>query len=237
MQPWGLFCTCSPLLVMFLSRGITLSFWNGSTECDDWDFSNLSLGNDRSPFWAPQILSRGKDWDLVRQLLLHLPLTFVLSPGPVIKIFSWGVTEIRGGQDFWIGTDRKGIWYPFAMFKMEGSHVSFSQFSKKYWRQPTCGKFWDFFGGNKPFIARSVWVYFWTEDFHILLRRLILVSPYLWLLLLLRKRILDLYHLYFLLVEGLIERAGCSLASKGRLVFFVVNQWKLILIFVWHLWF
>ena len=35
MHPWGLFCTFSPLPVMFLSRGITLPFWNGSTECNN----------------------------------------------------------------------------------------------------------------------------------------------------------------------------------------------------------
>ena len=142
-----------------------------------------------------------------------------------------------GGTRFLNRHWQKGNLVSFRFVQNGGVACKFLPVSKKYWRQPTCGKFWDFFGGNKPFIARSVWVYFWTEDFHILLRRLILVSPYLWLLLLLRKRILDLYHLYFLLVEGLIERAGCSLALKRRLVFFVVNQWKLILIFVWHLWF
>ena len=62
------------------------------------------------------------------------------------------------------------------------------------------------------------------------------LGSYLWPLLLLRKTIFTLYHMYFFfvgfLVEDLIERAGFSLPSKRRLVFFVVSWWKLVQIFL-----
>ena len=120
----------------------------------------------------------GKDCNLIGQHLLHLSLTLVLFIGALNFLF----------KDFWTGTDRKGIWYLFTTFKMEGSLVNFSQFSRKYWRRTAWGNFWNSCGGNKSLIADCM-CDFWNENFQILLTRLNLVSSYLWPLLHLRKRI------------------------------------------------
>ena len=65
------------------------------------------------------------------------------------KTFSWEDHLNKWGRRFLNRNDRKGIWYPFTMFKMEGSLASFSQFSKNYWRRLLCWNFWNSFG-NKP---------------------------------------------------------------------------------------
>ena len=67
------------------------------------------------------------------------PFLNICSISWSFKAFSWGVIFL---------TDRKVIWYLFSMFKMEGLLVSFSQFSKKYWRRPACGNFWNSFDRN-----------------------------------------------------------------------------------------
>ena len=118
-------CTCSLLPVMLLSAQITLPFWNESRKCNDWNFSNLSLGNERRPFGATQILSWGKDFDLIWKILIASFFN-VFSIFWSTKTISWGVIEINGGEDYLTDTDRKGIWYLFTLVKMEGFLVSFS---------------------------------------------------------------------------------------------------------------
>ena len=116
------------------------------------------------PFWAPQTLS----WKRLRSCWTTFIVHFfsICSISWSTKTFSWEVIETSEGEDFWTGTDRKGIWYPFTVFKMEGLLVSFSQFSKKYWKRSACGNF-------------RMWVCFWTENLQILLRRLNLLNSYL----------------------------------------------------------
>ena len=224
MHLWGLFCTCSPLPVIFLSTGITLPFWNESREYNNWDFSNLSLGNDRSPFWAPQILSLRNDCDLLWQLLLQLSLTFVLSAGP-LKLFPERIIEISGREDFWTGTDRKRTGTLSLCSKWRG----LLQVSPSFLQNIGDDAYMQTFGTP---LEINLWMQdvcvsiFLDREFPDFAEETEFVSSYLRSLLLLRKRILTRYHLYFLFVcfqvEGLIERVSCSLTSK-RMFFFAVS--------------
>ena len=73
-------------------------------------------------------------------------------------------------------------------------------------------KLFETLGKKKPFECRMyTWVYFRTENFYVLLGKMIFTSSYLKLLFL-KTRNLALYYLYCLvyyLVEGPIERAAC----------------------------
>ena len=151
-----------------------------------------------------------------------VPLFKIFSISWSTQTFSWEVIEISGEENFWTGTDRKGIWYPLTMFKIVGLLVGFSQFSKKILETTCLWKLLQLLWRKWTLDCRMfLWVYFWTENFQILFRRLNLVISYLWSLP--WKRILALYHLYILLisflVESLIERAGYLLVSIRHLLF------------------
>ena len=180
------------------------------------------MGDTLIPFWEPEILSWKNKFDFVEKNL-HISSTFYLSPQP-LKQFCLGLLKCVKEKipEETLTKGKSDTLSPITKWKDDSWDCSSFLIIAK---DVLLGKLLEFLVRKQTFgCGMHTWVYFWTDNFQILPRKVIWTISYL-LLLLLKTRNLALYHLHFLvgcLVEGPTKKVDC-LALKRSLVFLAAN--------------